>query len=969
MRKITLLLLLFMVSSFVFAIDVTNSAEFAAALTSAASGETINLAAGTYYPPEVTLTFSDYWANKLGTTTIEKTFNAFVVPGKDIVINGTDGVIFDRTVGGNEWQMAFLFFSDGDATDGTGVTFQNFTVEDLDYGMVNSWAFTRNEYTSTTSSRMEYTIFNNLDFVRITQSGIILEPFFINSYGTKGSNNTDLFSSTHYNWRSITGSSTHDFSYGKVETTSRCIISNCNFNVGAAVGSSYFNKAMVNVVAVVCNVSDCVFEKGWRGFHMYAGPSTANFTTTPGVAYFTNNTFNDIDFAAYPGITVNPYENPNYEEDPAYIVGRACGLYRQSGKLGVEFSGNYYQVRNGATAVYTDGLVSESNDNETYNYTGSVGWAKDLHNVSSQITLDDCNFYIYDDGLGIVITKHGDCLDDGLPTLNPAGSEYYTYKNSYGTLNQPVLVRNCNFYGINVNHDYPGAGSGIFLADWEHYYRDAFGISVTNRNGESAIYVEGCVFQDLYAGLFVDAGRPDQLRGSDNKVSRHDDGRLQVYVTDSKFLNCEYSADFSYWDQWVRTNSFVILENNYFGADVDPYSTFNFATNFPVEDGYYDLTLSGIYGSDGDDTDREYPGETTELDNYHVFTPQYLQYLPYYTDEDMTQLCGLEVDNLVVTRSGSDYILDWTDNANAAAKYAIYAADSPYPVSWGTALETVETSTYTYAAGAATEKYFKVAVIIPNISKGNFYGTNYYNTANFGNSLVFTESANYAWPAGFTYPVDYYYGATPAIQTTGLCGIDFEYADDAAYAVAKAGFMKKTLTTTTGTDYNFISLPFTGQYSTVAQLAAYLGLNTSDAISAWNETTQAWQSAGYYTSWDEAFVPVINQPYMITASSTHDIYLMGKIPTPPVYNMMTTNTTDLNFIMIPLNCTLANASALGTQVGNNNAVTISRWVEADQSWSSCVYLNIFNAWIGDNFTITPGMPIVIGAEQNFTWPQ
>lgn len=991
MRKITFLLILLTISCLAFAAEYTanNSAELAGYLTSTVDGDVINLAAGTYYPPEVTMTVTDFWNDGSGNTTVSKTFNAFVVPEKDVTISGasTSTVIFDRnTTDENDWQFAFVFFSDGDDADGTGVTFENFTVQNLEYGIVNSWAFTKNYITSPTASYMEYTSISNIDFNDISQSGIILEPNFYE--GSKGSNNTDLFSDVNYDWESLSYYNQGEFSManGYPEKDSQCDITACNFNVdGSNPKADNFNKAMVNLVSAMAHLDGCTFTSGWRGVHMYGGSSGVWDAAVK--MHFENCAFSDFDGEAYPGISANiPNPPEEYTQNDEYYVGRCVGIYYQASTFDAEFYANSYNASNGSSAVWTDGLRSDTANYETYNYIGTSGWVRDIHNVRSHIVLENSNFYVFDEGLGIVITKHGCTARTGFDT-NPHDAENYDYVNAYGTLNEPVTIRNCNFYGVNTgNPSNPGSGCAIFLEDWEHHDRDGWGVTDASRQSEIAMVVEDCHFEGFYAGFFVDAGRPDNLYAVDygtetSRWAKNDDGRIQLYVKDSKFIDCEYSCDFTWWDQWVRTSSFIMLENNYFGADVDPYTTFNFATDFPPEDSYYDLDYSGdwsdaytqtsyTYGQGA--TQRSYPGENPETDdNYHVYKPQFLQYLPYYKDFEMTQLSGSEVENLVITRSGTDLILDWDDNANPNAKYAVYAADDPYTEDWGSAVATVDASTYTYDATGITEKYFMVALVIPNLCEDTgFYGENN-NHATYGPSIIYEENTGgthpYAWPVDWDYPIDFYYGEPEALQTTGTCDINYYYADDTSYAVAKAGFMKKTLTFT-GSNHNFISLPFEGNYGSVANLATYLGLNTNDGVSNWNEATQDWESATYVTSWGEEFDPVVNESYFITAGSAHDIYIMGAIPESPKYDLIITDQTDLNFIMLPLDCELTTAAQLGAEMGQNNAVMISQWDAANQSWHSCVYLETFEAWV-NSFNLTPGMPIVIGAEQNFTWPQ
>ncbi len=1009
MKKITLLTLLLVLSCFAFAITwnaTPATLESILSNVTLADQDVINLAAGDYYPPEVTMTFADFWNDGTGATTIEKTFNAFVVPEKDITLSGasTLTVIFDRNIGvdENDWQFAFVFFSNGEAVDETGITFENFTIQNLDYGLVNSWALTKEYIDSPDCSYMEYTSIANIDFNDISQSAIILEPRFYE--GSKGSNNTDLFSEVNYDWESLSfyGNGLFSMSSGYAEKSSMCEIDLCNFNVGGTnPKADNFNKTMVNLVSAMAHVNACQFESGWRGIQMYGG--SAGTWDAAVKMDIENNVFTDFDGAAYPGISVNIPDPPEeYDQSDEYYVGRCVGIYYQASTFDGEFYSNNYNVSNGTAAVWTDGLRSDISNYENFNYIGSPGWARDIHNVRSHIVIQNSNFYIFDDGLGLIITKHGCPRRVGFDVNDP-DKENYDYLNAYGTLNEPVTITNCNFYGVNTaNPSYPGNGSAIFLEDWEHHDRDGWGVTDAYRQGEIAMVVEDCHFEGFYAGFFVDGGRPDNLYAvdfndpGDDRWAKNDDGRIQLLVRNSKFVDCEYSFDFSYWDQWVRTSSFIMLENNYYGTDADPYTTFNMADDFPAEDSFYELDYSGEWSSATTQTGYTYGQGATqrsysdspespvvhtvggvEYDNWHVYRPQFLQYLPYYKDFDMTELSGGEVENLVLTRNGTDIELDWDDNANPDVEYAVYAANDPYTANWGEPVATVDVSEYDYDASGLSEKYFMVAIVIPNMVD-KFCGINNLSTR-YGASIVYEESEhvstidplgeihNYEWPDDFDYPIDFYYGDPLAIQTEGQCDLKYYYADIASYEPTKAGFMKQTLTYT-GTSYNFISLPFEGEYDTVAELAAYLELTTTDAISNWNVTTQGWESASYSGSWEELFVPEVSNSYYVTAGSAHDIYMMGAIPESPTYNLITTATTDLNFIMIPLNSTLTTAAELGADMGNTNAVMISQWDAANQSWQSCVYLDTFTAWI-NSFEINPAMPLMIGAELNFTWPQ
>jgi len=293
----------------------------------------------------------------------------------------------------------------------------------------------------------------------------------------------------------------------------------------------------------------------------------------------------------------------------------------------------------------------------------------------------------------------------------------------------------------------------------------------------------------------------------------------------------------------------------------------------------------------------------------------------------------------------------------------------------------VDISEYTYDGSGDTEMYFKVALVIPNMVD-EFYGES--NThATYGPSIVYEENQvkplhPYSWPVGFAYPIDFYYSDPvedpEELQTTGTFDLNYIYADDASYAVAKAGFAKHSFIKPGTTGYNFISTAFDGGSTyDIDDLGVDLGLASGETISEWDEVTQDWltdtwdgstfNDGGYNTTYNASTA------YYVTVNGDHFGYVMGAIPESPVYNLITTALTDLNFVTIPLDYTdITTAATLGAAIGHNNALMISQWDATNQSWNSCVYLNTFEAWI-NSFDIVPGMPIVIGAEQNFTWPQ
>jgi hypothetical protein len=332
--------------------------------------------------------------------------------------------------------------------------------------------------------------------------------------------------------------------------------------------------------------------------------------------------------------------------------------------------------------------------------------------------------------------------------------------------------------------------------------------------------------------------------------------------------------------------------------------------------------------------------------------------------------------------------------ADDQAKYMVYSSSNPYS-GWdgGTEVSAGSGTASCVINSSATELYFKIAVIVPNRCKadGKFYG---YTTNDFGVGVDYASgipvpgNSLYSWPDGWDFPVDYwddsssdwyYTDSNTGPDRYGIATVDMVYDDDDAYNVSKAGSKEISLDLE-GTKYYLVALPFEGNYATGDDLFDYLNLTPgTEVVSAWDEVTQGWQSSAYNdqsSTWDIPFGEAeVNGVYMITATTTGtgedvvpiDILLKGTIGESPVYNILETATTDLNFIMVPYEFSGTTAADLGTDMGTNNTIMISKWDKDSQSWISCVYIEGLGNWLND-FIIEPGMPVVIGAVQDFTWP-
>jgi len=152
---------------------------------------------------------------------------------------------------------------------------------------------------------------------------------------------------------------------------------------------------------------------------------------------------------------------------------------------------------------------------------------------------------------------------------------------------------------------------------------------------------------------------------------------------------------------------------------------------------------------------------------------------------------------------------------------------------------------------------------------------------------------------------------------------------------------------------NFIAMPLDAGYTTVNDLTSEFSQITS--VKKWNVTTQQWEIA---TTLE------INTPYLISCNNTMTFYSYGDFNSNAAYNLQTTNTTDANLIMIPLNKgELASAAQLATDITNCN--TVSEWISNQQAWKTSTF--IASEWEND-FTVTVGKVYFVNVTSNTIWP-
>jgi hypothetical protein len=172
--------------------------------------------------------------------------------------------------------------------------------------------------------------------------------------------------------------------------------------------------------------------------------------------------------------------------------------------------------------------------------------------------------------------------------------------------------------------------------------------------------------------------------------------------------------------------------------------------------------------------------------------------------------------------------------------------------------------------------------------------------------------------------------------------------------------------TTPSTDYNLIAIPFTGTGITTAdQLISAIGTGNVLTVNRYVASSQSFQSrfaAGFGTN----FAVVPGGIYQVNAAAATTFTVVGNVPAPGSisYPIVTTATTDYNFLMVPFDRE-ADFSVAQNIINNIPGVlnTLNNFVAASQSYQSR-----FAAGFGTNFVIRAGKPYQANAAAAGTFP-
>jgi len=166
------------------------------------------------------------------------------------------------------------------------------------------------------------------------------------------------------------------------------------------------------------------------------------------------------------------------------------------------------------------------------------------------------------------------------------------------------------------------------------------------------------------------------------------------------------------------------------------------------------------------------------------------------------------------------------------------------------------------------------------------------------------------------------------------------------------------LITTAKTNFNEIALPLVPTISKASELMALIPNCTS--IARWDAASQGYEQ---YVDWlpPTDFNVEPGFPYYVDVSENSIFTLVGEYSN-PVFNLITTTTTNFNEIMLPLDKgSITFASELLGDIPN--CTSIARWNAAMQGYEQYV------EWLPPtNFNVRVGYPYYVDITDNTTWP-
>ncbi|MCH9032603.1 MAG: hypothetical protein IIB00_10145, partial [candidate division Zixibacteria bacterium] len=244
-----------------------------------------------------------------------------------------------------------------------------------------------------------------------------------------------------------------------------------------------------------------------------------------------------------------------------------------------------------------------------------------------------------------------------------------------------------------------------------------------------------------------------------------------------------------------------------------------------------------------------------------------------------------------------------------------------------------------------------------------YRGTSAYFTPSTLDSIGWTDSLNLSF-------VDNNIGGVNVVGDTltqyfyALRVVDF--LENASGVSNRVGEYDYALTITSTTDFNLIGIPFTntGILNADGIIAAIgaINVNTVNIFIASSQSYQARFAAGFGTN----FTVNAGGVYQVNSAANATFSVAGNVPATGTINypIITTETTDFNFLMVPFELELSILTAQNV-IDNIPGVlnTLNNFISSSQSYESR-----FAIGFGTNFTVKAGKPYQANASSAGTFP-
>lgn len=174
------------------------------------------------------------------------------------------------------------------------------------------------------------------------------------------------------------------------------------------------------------------------------------------------------------------------------------------------------------------------------------------------------------------------------------------------------------------------------------------------------------------------------------------------------------------------------------------------------------------------------------------------------------------------------------------------------------------------------------------------------------------------------------------------------------------------------TSVNVIALPLLpAGVSMASDLGEYIGTDMVNTVSRWDIYSQSWVSASYMTGlgWGGDFALEAGESYMVGVLESGNIIIAGSLPDPADGYLITSETTNANFVMMPLDKNdITTFTDLSNDIdgGTHKVNVINWWNNATQTWTSKSWSG--SEWLGTDFDLEIGMPYMFFTTEYVAWP-